>query len=51
LSDHPANGDRIKTLRQHFRDHPSVFAKFDSKPESATPLVVPKSAAEQFLKP
>jgi undecaprenyl-diphosphatase len=42
LSDHPANGDRIKTLRQHFRDHPSVFGKFDSKPESATPLVVPK---------
>src|SRR5579863_4149639 len=30
LSDHPANGDRIKTLRQHFRDHPTVFAKFDS---------------------
>jgi beta-barrel assembly-enhancing protease len=51
LSDHPANGDRIKTLRQHFRDNPSVFAKFDSKPESATPLVVPKNAGEQFLKP
>jgi predicted Zn-dependent protease len=51
LSDHPANGDRIKTLRRHFRDNPSVFAKFDSKPEAATPLVVPKDAAEQFLKP
>jgi beta-barrel assembly-enhancing protease len=51
LSDHPANGSRIKTLRQHFRDNPSVFGKFDSKPESATALVVPKDAAEQFVKP
>ena len=46
LSDHPANGTRIKTLRQHFRDNPSIFAKFNSKPESATPLVVPKDAVE-----
>jgi predicted Zn-dependent protease len=51
LSDHPANGTRIKTLRQHFRDNPSVFSKFDSKPQSATSLVVPKDAAEQFVKP
>jgi beta-barrel assembly-enhancing protease len=51
LSDHPANGDRIKTLRQHFHDNPSVFAKFDSKSESATPLVVPKNATEQFVRP
>jgi beta-barrel assembly-enhancing protease len=51
LSDHPANGTRIKTLRRHFRDNPSVFAKFDSKPESATPLVVPKDAAERFVRP
>ena len=29
LSDHPANGTRIKTLRQHFRDNPSVFGKFE----------------------
>jgi beta-barrel assembly-enhancing protease len=51
LSDHPANGNRIQTLRQHFRGNPSVFAKFDSRPELATPLVVPKDAAEQFVKP
>ena len=51
LSDHPANGSRVKTLRPHFRDNPSVFAKFDSRPESATRLVVPKDAAEQFVKP
>ena len=51
LSDHPANGTRIKTLRAHFRDNPSVFAKFDSRPESATSLVVPKDTAEQFVRP
>jgi len=51
LSDHPANGSRVKTLRPHFRDNPSVFAKFDSRPESATALTVPKDAAEQFVKP
>jgi hypothetical protein len=34
LSDHPANGTRIKTLHQHFRDNPSVFSKFDSRPDA-----------------
>jgi predicted Zn-dependent protease len=51
LSDHPANGTRIRTLRKHFRDNPSVFGKFDSRPESATPLIVPKETAEQFVQP
>jgi len=51
LSDHPANGTRIKTLEQHFRDNPSVFSKFDSRPESATPFAVPKDASERFLRP
>jgi beta-barrel assembly-enhancing protease len=50
LSDHPANGTRIKTLQQHFRDNPSVFSRFDSRPESATQFVVPKDAGEQFLR-
>jgi len=50
LSDHPANGTRITTLQQHFRDNPSVFSKFDSRPESATQFVVPKDAGEQFLR-
>jgi predicted Zn-dependent protease len=50
LSDHPANGTRIKTLQQHFRDNPTVFSKFDSRPESATQFVVPKDAGEQFLR-
>src|SRR6478735_8307150 len=42
LSDHPANGVRIQTLEKHFRDSPSVFAKFNSDPKSATPFVVSK---------
>jgi beta-barrel assembly-enhancing protease len=50
LSDHPANGTRIETLKQHFRDNPSVFAKFNPDPKSATPFVVPKDATEQFLR-
>src|SRR5215831_4106590 len=50
LSDHPANGDRITTLERHMRENPSVFAKFNSDPQSATPLSIPKDAAEQFLR-
>jgi predicted Zn-dependent protease len=50
LSDHPANGVRIQTLEKHFRDNPSVFAKFNTDPKSATPFVVPKDAPEQFLR-
>ncbi len=51
LSDHPANGTRIKTLEKHFRDNPAVFAKFNPDPKSATPFIVPKDAPEQFLPP
>jgi beta-barrel assembly-enhancing protease len=51
LSEHPANGTRIRTLKEHFRDNPSVFAKFDSRPESASPFVLPKDASERFLRP
>ena len=51
LSDHPANGTRIQTLEKHFRDNPSVFSKFSPDPKSATQFVVPKDAAEQFLRP
>lgn len=50
LSDHPANGTRIRTLERHFRDNPSIFSKFDPQPKSATPLAVPKDAAERFLR-
>ncbi len=51
LSDHPANGTRIQILEKHFRDNPEVFAKFNPDPKSATPLIVPKNAPEQFLPP
>jgi predicted Zn-dependent protease len=50
LSDHPANADRITTLERHMRENPSVFSKFNSDPQTATPLSVPKDAAEQFLR-
>jgi predicted Zn-dependent protease len=51
LSDHPANGVRIRTLEKHFRDNPAVFSKFNPDPKSATPFIVPKDAAEQLLPP
>jgi len=51
LSDHPANGSRIETLEQHFRDNPAVFAKFNPDPRSATPFSVPGGAPEQLLPP
>ena len=51
LSDHPANGDRMATVEKHMRNNPSVFGKFNSDPQTATPLAVPKDAAEQFLPP
>jgi predicted Zn-dependent protease len=50
LSDHPANGTRVQTLEKHFLDNPSVFAKFNSDPKSATPFSAPKDAAEQFMR-
>jgi predicted Zn-dependent protease len=49
LSDHPANGTRIKTLEKHFQDNPSVFSKFSRDPKSATPFSVPRDAPEVFL--
>jgi len=50
LSDHPANGTRIGTLEEHFRDNPSTFSKFSRDPKSATPFSVPKDAPEVFLR-
>ena len=51
LSDHPANGTRIRTLEKHFQDHPSTFAKFSRDPKSASPFSVPKDAPVVFLRP
>ena len=51
LSDHPANGTRIRTLEKHFQDQPSTFAKFSRDPKSASPFSVPKDAPVVFLRP
>ena len=51
LSDHPANGTRMQTLQQHFRDNPAVFSKFNSDPKSATRLEVAKDLPVVFLRP
>jgi beta-barrel assembly-enhancing protease len=50
LSDHPANGTRIQTLKKHFQDNPSTFSKFSSDPKSATPFNVPQDAPVVFLR-
>ncbi len=51
LSDHPANGTRMQTLEQHFREDPAVFSKFNPDPKSATPFKVAKDAPVVFLRP
>jgi beta-barrel assembly-enhancing protease len=49
LSDHPGNQARVETLEEHFRKNPSVFAKFNPDPKSASPFVVPQNVPEAFL--
>ncbi len=50
LSDHPNDEHRIEQLKRHFAQDPARFAKFNSDPASATPLHLPASEAEQFLR-
>jgi len=50
LSDHPTNQNRVNALKEHFRENPSVFGKFNTDPKSSTPVSVPKNAAETFLR-
>jgi hypothetical protein len=50
LSDHPSDQRRIDALERHFREDPSVFAKFSSDPTSANLLSVPKDAPEVILR-
>jgi predicted Zn-dependent protease len=50
LSDHPDDQNRIDALERHFRQNPSVFAKFNPDSKSATPFAVPKNAQEVFLR-
>jgi len=49
LSDHPDDQNRINGLEHHFHQNPSVFAKFNPDPKSATPFTVPKNVPEVFL--
>jgi beta-barrel assembly-enhancing protease len=50
LSNHPDFGHRIAALKQHFKQDPARFAGFNSNESSATPVRLPKSEAEQFLR-
>lgn len=50
LSDHPDDEHRVRTLKDHFRGHPEVFARFDPDPSSATPIHVPVEMAETFVR-
>ena len=50
LSDHPDFAHRISTLERHFQDNPTLFARFNPNPSSATPLHVPKNESEKFLR-
>ena len=49
LSDHPNDQNRVNALERHFRQNPSVFAKFNRDPKAATPMAVPKNAPEVFV--
>ncbi len=50
LSDHPNDQNRVNALERHFRGDPSVFGRFDSNPESATPFSVDKKTPIVFLR-
>jgi predicted Zn-dependent protease len=50
LSDHPDDEHRVRTLKDHFRSNPEVFARFDPDPASATPIHVPAETAETFVR-
>lgn len=50
LSNHPGNQYRVATLKQHFRENPSVFSSFSADVRNAHPFVPPKNATEVFLR-
>ncbi len=50
LSDHPNDENRVNALERHFRSDPSVFGRFDARPESATPFTVDKKTPVVFLR-
>ena len=50
LSDHPNDQNRVNALERHFRSDPSVFAGFNSNPDTATPFRVEKNAPLVILR-
>ncbi|SRR6266542_1228701 len=50
LSDHPNDQNRVDALERHFRSDPSVFGRFDSSPDTATPFSVEKKTPVVFLR-
>jgi len=50
LSNHPDNQNRVATLKQHFRENPSVFWSFSADVRNSQPFVAPKNATEVFLR-
>jgi len=49
LSDHPNNQNRVDALEKHFRENPTVFAKFNPDPKSSSQFPVSKNAPETFM--
>ena len=50
LSDHPNDQHRIDALEQHFTQNPALFGKYSSDPKTASPLDLPASEAEDFMR-
>src|SRR5258707_3194345 len=48
LSDHPNDQNRVKAFERHFNNDPSVFGRFDSSPDTATPFSVEKNTPVVF---
>ena len=50
LSDHPNDEHRVAALKQHFMENPALFSRFSSNRSTATPITLPKSEDEVFLR-
>ncbi|HVP62913.1 MAG TPA: M48 family metallopeptidase [Myxococcaceae bacterium] len=50
LSDHPNDEHRIQALKNHFKQNPEVFGKFNSDPRAATVMKLPADTAETFVR-
>ena len=50
LSDYPNDEHRVQALKTHFQDNPAVVGKYNPKPRSVTPIILPKNEDENFLR-